>query len=77
MDSWHAMHAAAPPRTGAPPKPLPAGFALRIIYSAAKPKGYKEYTAVCPVHGTGEKGNKRLDRWAFVCEFFEKHSECR
>jgi hypothetical protein len=68
--------AAAPPRTGAPPKPLPAGFAFRTVKSAAKPRGYREYTAECPKHSAREMG-RRLDRWAHVCEFFDKHAACR
>lgn len=52
---------------------LPAGFSVREIVSAAKPRGYIEYVAQCPVHGSG----KRLDRWKEVADFFRTHHSCR
>ena len=66
--------AAPPARSGAPPKPLPPGFTFRIVKSPAKPRGYGEYMADCPVHGRSER---RMDRWDHVAKFFEGHAGCR
>lgn len=66
--------AAPPPRSEGPPKPLPPGFTFRIVKSPAKPRGYGEYVAECPVHGRYER---RMDRWDNVGKFFESHANCR
>lgn len=52
---------------------LPAGFSVREVVSAAKPRGYIEYVAACPIHGAG----KRLDRWKEVADFMRAHHGCR
>ena len=42
--------------------------------SPAKPRGYGEYMADCPVHGRSER---RMDRWDHVLKFFDGHAKCR
>ncbi|BDA41188.1 hypothetical protein COCOBI_01-8430 [Coccomyxa sp. Obi] len=32
---------------------LPEGFTVRVVKSQAKPRGYMEYVASCPIHGSG------------------------
>lgn len=52
---------------------LPEGFTVRVVKSQAKPRGYMEYVASCPVHGSG----KRLDRVGEIITFLSAHSGCR
>lgn len=52
---------------------LPEGFTVREVKSVAKPRGYVEYMAECPVHGAP----KRLDRWREVVDFLKAHCACR
>lgn len=56
-----------------PVKPLPDGFSIRKVYSAAKPGGYSEYVVDCPIHGA----SKRLDRRKAVADFFAAHAMCK
>ena len=56
-----------------PGKPLPEGFFFHKVYSEAKPQGYAEYVATCPLH----EGQKRLDRWGSVVDYFDMHAGCR
>ena len=72
------MLAMASDRSGAclasgPGKPLPEGFFFHKVYSEAKPQGYAEYVATCPLH----EGQKRLDRWGSVVDYFDMHAGCR
>lgn len=52
---------------------LPEGFTVRVVKSQAKPRGYMEYVASCPIHGSG----KRLDRVGEIITFLSAHSGCR